>query len=106
MYPPFTPAGTPLTIDATTSSSQAALPTRGAAKQCLVTNSSGVTVAYIAFGTDSSVTATATGSTRSLMLAIGSSQVFTVPDGVTNVAAIMPSGASTTSIQFCWGYGQ
>jgi len=105
MLLPFSPSGTPLTIAATGTTGNAALPTRNQCSQMLVTNSNPASVGYFAWGTSAAVTATNSGTTRSLMLACGSSQVFTAPPDATWVAVIMPTG-QTSDIQFCWGSGE
>ncbi len=93
---PFCPAGS-LVLATSTSSSRAALPKGG--KQCRLLAVGGSDIIYVAFG-DDSVAATTTASMR---LVPGASEIVTIPEAATHVAAI--ASANTPSLYVTRGDG-
>lgn len=92
---------TTVSIAATTSSGQVALPARATNGQDHIrVYNSGTTTAFIKQGTSSSVVAA---TTTDVPIPGGGVEIFSCPAGITNVAAIMAS--STGTIYFTLGKG-
>lgn len=97
MLNPFTP-GASVSRAATTSSASVALPTTKG-NQVLIFAPAANAVVFIKFGA-SDVTAAVT----DIAIPPGFNRIFTIPPGVTHVAAI--TGASTGTVYFTCGDGQ
>lgn len=97
MLNPFTPGGS-VTLPATTSSANVALPTLKG-NQALIYAPAANAAAFIKFG-DSTVAA----ATTDIAIPPGFNRIFTIPSGATHVAAI--TGASTATLYFTTGDGQ
>lgn len=98
MMNPFTP-GDSTSLDATDTTGSVALPTSGG-MQVLIFAPAANDVAFIAFG-GSTVVAT----TADIAVPPGFNRIFTIPPGVTHVAAICDS-TETASLFFTCGDGE
>src|SRR6185369_15755175 len=95
---PMSPAGT-VSLEVTNSSGNVALSTAGPNAQVMITSAPGGAVAFVKFGSNSSVTAT----TSDTPILPGSIQVFSI-GAATYVAGI--TGASTATLYFTSGIGE
>lgn len=96
---PFTPQGT-VTIAATTSTARGTLPTTTATNRQMRLVSSGSGVGFYKMG-DSTVTAAVTDTP----FLLGSDSIFSIDATSTNVAIILASGVSATTVYACIGQG-
>lgn len=89
----FQRIGNTASISATTSSANAAIASTQAKSQCRVAigNVVGANFIYIRFGTDNTVTATS----ADIAMLPNTTEVFTIGNGITHIAAITDAGTAT-----------